>query len=41
VHVVVYSTDAEADRAFLRDEIGFPSVDAGNGWLIFALHQPS
>ena len=36
-HVVVYSTDAEADRAFLRDLIGFRSVDAGNGWLIFAL----
>lgn len=36
-HVVVYSKDAEADRAFFRDVLGFPSVDAGHGWLIFAL----
>jgi catechol 2,3-dioxygenase-like lactoylglutathione lyase family enzyme len=36
-HVVVYSKDAEADRAFFRDTLGFPSVDAGHGWLIFAL----
>ncbi len=36
-HVVVYSKDAEADRAFLRDVLGFRSVDAGHGWLIFAL----
>ena len=36
-HVVVYSKDAEADRAFLRDILGFTSVDAGNGWLIFGL----
>jgi catechol 2,3-dioxygenase-like lactoylglutathione lyase family enzyme len=33
----VYSKDAEADRAFLRDVLGFKSVDAGHGWLIFAL----
>ncbi len=36
-HVIVYSTDAEADRAFFRDILGFTSVDAGRGWLIFAL----
>ena len=36
-HVIVYSTDAEADRAFFRDVLGFPSVDAGGGWLIFAM----
>ena len=36
-HVIVYSKDAEADRAFFRDVLGFPSVDAGRGWLIFAL----
>jgi len=36
-HVIVYSQDAEADRAFLRDILGFKSVDAGHGWLIFAL----
>ena len=37
VHVIVYSKDAEADRAFFRDVLGFASVDAGHGWLIFAL----
>jgi hypothetical protein len=36
-HVIIYSTDAEADRAFLRDVLKFDSVDAGHGWLIFAL----
>lgn len=36
-HVVIYSTDAEADRAFLRDVLQFPHVDAGHGWLIFRL----
>ena len=36
-HVVVYSKDAEADRRFLTDILGFRSVDAGQGWLIFAL----
>lgn len=36
-HVVLYSKDAAADRAFLRDILGFSSVDAGHGWLIFAL----
>jgi hypothetical protein len=36
-HVIVYSKDAVADRAFLREVLGFSSVDAGYGWLIFAL----
>ena len=36
-HVVLYSSDAAADRAFLRDVLGLPHVDAGDGWLIFAL----
>jgi catechol 2,3-dioxygenase-like lactoylglutathione lyase family enzyme len=36
-HVIVYSKDATADRAFFRDVLGFSSVDAGHGWLIFAL----
>jgi catechol 2,3-dioxygenase-like lactoylglutathione lyase family enzyme len=36
-HVVIYSEDAEADRKFFRDVLGFQSVDAGHGWLIFAL----
>src|SRR4051794_33276490 len=34
-HVVVYSEDAEADRTFFREILGFPWVDAGDGWLIF------
>jgi catechol 2,3-dioxygenase-like lactoylglutathione lyase family enzyme len=36
-HMIVYSKDAEADRAFFRDVLGFESVDAGHGWLIFAM----
>lgn len=36
-HVIIYSKDAEVDRIFFRDILGFKSVDAGNGWLIFAL----
>jgi hypothetical protein len=36
-HIVLYSRDAEADRAFLRDTLGFSSVDVGHGWLIFAM----
>jgi catechol 2,3-dioxygenase-like lactoylglutathione lyase family enzyme len=36
-HIVVYSKNAEADRAFFRDVLGLKSVDAGHGWLIFAL----
>jgi catechol 2,3-dioxygenase-like lactoylglutathione lyase family enzyme len=36
-HVILYSRDAEADRAFLRDLLGLRSVDAGGGWTIVAL----
>jgi hypothetical protein len=36
-HMVLFSKDAEADRAFFRDVLEFHSVDAGHGWLIFAL----
>jgi len=36
-HVILFSKDAEADRAFLRDTLGFGNVDTGGGWLIFAL----
>jgi predicted enzyme related to lactoylglutathione lyase len=36
-HAILYSNDAEADRAFLRDLLGTASVDAGGGWLIMAL----
>lgn len=37
VHAVIFTTDAEADRAFFRDVLELPAVDAGDGWLIFAL----
>jgi predicted enzyme related to lactoylglutathione lyase len=37
VHAVIFTRDAERDRAFFRDVLEFPSVDAGDGWLIFAL----
>src|SRR5690348_13401887 len=37
VHVILYTKNADADRAFLRDVLSFKSVDAGDGWLIFAL----
>ena len=37
VHAVMFSTEAARVRAFLRDALGFASVDAGDGWLIFAL----
>ena len=36
-HVIVYSKDADADRNFFKEVLGFDSVDAGHGWLIFAL----
>ena len=36
-HVLLYTPDAEADRAFFRDVLQFGSVDAGHGWLIFKL----
>jgi len=36
-HFLFYSTNADADRAFLRDVLEFRAVDAGHGWLIFAL----
>jgi catechol 2,3-dioxygenase-like lactoylglutathione lyase family enzyme len=36
-HLLLYSRDPEADRAFLRDVLGFRSVDVGGGWLIFQL----
>jgi uncharacterized glyoxalase superfamily protein PhnB len=36
-HLILYSRDAEVDRVFLRDTIGFAGVDAGEGWLILAL----
>ena len=36
-HVILYSKDSEADRNFFREVLKFPYVDAGEGWLIFAL----
>lgn len=36
-HCMIYSTDADADRAFFRDVLELPNVDVGGGWLIFGL----
>jgi catechol 2,3-dioxygenase-like lactoylglutathione lyase family enzyme len=36
-HIVIFSRDAEADRAFFRDILEYPYVDAGHDWLIFGL----
>ncbi len=36
-HVIIHSRDAKADRAFFRDVLRYPHVDAGDGWLIFKL----
>ncbi|HYM67678.1 MAG TPA: VOC family protein [Patescibacteria group bacterium] len=36
-HAIIYCEDPEAARKFFRDVLGFPSVDAGEGWLIFRL----
>jgi len=37
VHTILFSRDATADRAFLANVLGLASVDAGEGWLVFAL----
>ena len=36
-HVIIFTNDADAVRAMFGDVFGFPAVDAGGGWLIFAL----
>jgi hypothetical protein len=36
-HVMIFSKDEGADRAFLRDVLGIPHIDGGGGWLIFKL----
>lgn len=36
-HVILFSQDPEADRSFFADVLGLAHVDAGHGWLIFAL----
>jgi catechol 2,3-dioxygenase-like lactoylglutathione lyase family enzyme len=38
-HIILYSTDAEADRAFLRDVLEFPHLEIGHGWLLFRLPE--
>ena len=37
VHVLFFSADPDADRAFFRDVLQFPAIDIGHGWLIFGL----
>ena len=37
IHALIFSDDAEGTRSFFRDTLGFPAVDAGDGWRIFAL----
>jgi len=37
LHAIMYGTHADEVRAFLRDVLGFSHVDAGDGWLIFAM----
>jgi len=39
VHTMFYSSEPEAFRAFLRDKLGFPHTDVGEGWLIFDLPE--
>ena len=39
VHTMFYSSEPEALRAFLRDKLGFPHTDVGEGWLIFDLPE--
>jgi catechol 2,3-dioxygenase-like lactoylglutathione lyase family enzyme len=36
-HTIIYTRNPEVDRAFFRDVLGLEHVDAGGGWLIFAL----
>jgi hypothetical protein len=37
IHLVIYSKDAEADKAFFRDILKLTNIDIGHGWLIFGL----
>ena len=39
VHTMFYSSEPESFRAFLRDKLGFPHTDVGDGWLIFDLPE--
>jgi catechol 2,3-dioxygenase-like lactoylglutathione lyase family enzyme len=37
LHATIFTADADADRAFFRDVLEFPAVDAGGGWLLFTM----
>lgn len=39
VHTMFYSSEPEALRSFIRDKLGFPATDVGDGWLIFDLPE--
>lgn len=39
VHAMFYSSEPDALRAFLRDQLGFPATDVGGGWLIFDMPE--
>jgi hypothetical protein len=39
VHTMFYSSEPEKLRVFLRDKLGFPATDVGEGWLIFDLPE--
>ena len=39
VHTMFYSSEPEKLRAFIRDKLGFPFTDVGDGWLIFDLPE--
>lgn len=39
VHTMFYSSDAEGLRTFIKEKIGFPATDIGEGWLIFKLPE--
>jgi hypothetical protein len=39
VHALFYTTEPEAARAFFRDKVGLPNIDAGGGWLIFQVPE--
>jgi catechol 2,3-dioxygenase-like lactoylglutathione lyase family enzyme len=39
VHTMFYTSEPEALRAFIRDKLGFPATDVGEGWLIFDLPE--
>ncbi len=40
-HVMIFTRDEAADRAFLRDVLEIPCIDSGGGWLISSCRRPS